>query len=499
MSVADRVAAIDEFVRGCKSDGIWDSIKACCVMCGWDTLGSALIPLKGAAPTLYNFVSGDYSRTSGLVGNGSTKYLDTNRSVTADPQDNCHIAGYATAITSGSAVILASQSNTTTGASVLSASNPISGRLRNTSFITGTVDASPPSFAGFSRSGSSGLTARGKSASEFLSATSAAFAGAGNYDAYRFLSSVYYSTRLAFYSIGESLDLALLDARVSSLYTALRTSVAPQVSNAEAQDWVYRVYDNGGAVSQSTANAVSAFCDAIEGAGIRSKLVRVNLMCGSNINSVLVPVYRATSSSGTQLGSATDTNNNFTNDHYDESSGLVGNGTDRRLFTGLARSSISGEASLHAGMFVHTLETNTYRSYLRCDANNTAFNVTALASRSTGNLVQWADNSASALGITPDTPHAAGDFLVGCVSGEGAGLLRLYINGSSVATGTGRDTSSNTSRFSVFAAFRDDTSVWSGHSNARLGGYTLGLNLDDFESTAYATIWDTFLKALGRR
>jgi hypothetical protein len=69
-------------------------------------------------------------------------------------------------------------------------------------------------------------------------------------------------------------------------------TLAPQVSNAEAQDWVNRVYANGGTVSQSTASAVSTFCDAIEAAGIRDRFARLNLFCGDSLNAALVPLYR---------------------------------------------------------------------------------------------------------------------------------------------------------------------------------------------------------------
>ena len=88
---ADLANAINGFVVGCKQDGIWDAIKACCIMAAWDGLDGALYPLKGAAPTNFNFVSGDYDRETGLVGDGSTKYLDSNRNNNADPQNNNHI------------------------------------------------------------------------------------------------------------------------------------------------------------------------------------------------------------------------------------------------------------------------------------------------------------------------------------------------------------------------------------------------------------------------
>jgi len=77
--------AINDFVVGCKADGIWDAIKASCILAGARTLVGALVPLKGPAPTNVGpFVSGDYSRTAGLEST-TTKSLDTNFAGNAIP------------------------------------------------------------------------------------------------------------------------------------------------------------------------------------------------------------------------------------------------------------------------------------------------------------------------------------------------------------------------------------------------------------------------------
>jgi hypothetical protein len=95
--------AIDNFVLGCKADGIWNAIKASCILAGARTLNGALVPLVGTAPTNFNFVSSDYNRKTGLVGNGSTKYLNSNRNNNADPQNSHHLAVFAsTAVTDAS-------------------------------------------------------------------------------------------------------------------------------------------------------------------------------------------------------------------------------------------------------------------------------------------------------------------------------------------------------------------------------------------------------------
>ena len=69
-------------------------------------------------------------------------------------------------------------------------------------------------------------------------------------------------------------------------------TLAPQVANADAQDWINRVYQNGGTVSSATGAAVNTFCESIASAGIRDRFYRLNLFCGSNLNAALMPLYQ---------------------------------------------------------------------------------------------------------------------------------------------------------------------------------------------------------------
>ena len=90
--------AINNFILGCKADGIWDLIVGSCIMAGARTVAGAIIPLRGNAPTNNNFVAGDYSRTLGLIGDASTKFISTsyNNTDAEFPQDNTHISCYVT-------------------------------------------------------------------------------------------------------------------------------------------------------------------------------------------------------------------------------------------------------------------------------------------------------------------------------------------------------------------------------------------------------------------
>lgn len=107
----------------------------------------------------------------------------------------------------------------------------------------------------------------------------------------------------------------------------------------EANAWRTAVVANGGSVSASTMKAVSAFCAAIDTAGIRDRFYRLNLLCGTGLNAALVPLYRGPSRTGTQYGNTTDTNNGpFVSGDYVEtgaSGGLTG-ANGKNLSTGLA-------------------------------------------------------------------------------------------------------------------------------------------------------------------
>lgn len=216
--------AITRFVKGCKDDGIWTAIKACCILAGARTLTGALVPLVGAAPTNINFASGDYNRKTGLKGNGTTKYLNTNRDNTSEPQNSRHLSvwinengdpgnpqNYIGASATGSTFFRNSPGNTEITARVTSASNGVTTTGRNAL-----------GFLGVSRNNSANYIVRGNSGNETITAASVAPSSRLHsvFARNNITPDQYTIARMSFYSIGESLDLALLNTRVSALMTA---------------------------------------------------------------------------------------------------------------------------------------------------------------------------------------------------------------------------------------------------------------------------------------
>jgi hypothetical protein len=226
--------AINAFVVGCKADGIWNAIKASCILAGARTLAGALMPLVGAAPTNVGpFVSGDYNRKTGLVGNGTSKYLNSNRTTNSDPQNNKHLgiyvstgdskpSGFPFYLSGGGAGVVGIIRDASTNVLGFYASNVpapllIAGQGNTTGF-KGVFRNNASTISG--RTG--GTTTSGSSTSTAETITSNIVVFADNY-----LNTIgnHTNARLAFYSIGESLDLALLDTRVTALITALGVAI----------------------------------------------------------------------------------------------------------------------------------------------------------------------------------------------------------------------------------------------------------------------------------
>jgi hypothetical protein len=215
--------AIDNFVLGCKADGIWSAIKASCILAGARTRIGALTPLVGTAPTSFNFVDGDYNRKTGLVGDGSTKNLDSNRAGNADPQNNCHLSVYATARNKVAIVnqFFIGNGIAQNGSFHLVDRDADSGqRVKSNAFNAGGPVISVPTLFGASRSNSVNYVRRINGSSATVTQASD-----GNLASNHVVFFSGATARIAFYSIGESLNLALLDARVTDLINAFGAAI----------------------------------------------------------------------------------------------------------------------------------------------------------------------------------------------------------------------------------------------------------------------------------
>jgi hypothetical protein len=224
--------AIDNFVLGCKADGIWSAIKASCILAGARTLSGALVPLVGPAPTNPGsvFLSDDYNRKTGLLGDGSTKYLDTNiANNAAGSQNDIHGSVYVTVNTSAANQGFFGADSTRFFLRRASSSTNLTTRInQSTDNTTSLLDGQATGFFGAFRGTTSQAIVRAGKREEVISRNSATGDSASILVFARVVSAApaaFLSSRLAFYSMGESLDLALLDARVTDLINAFAAAI----------------------------------------------------------------------------------------------------------------------------------------------------------------------------------------------------------------------------------------------------------------------------------
>jgi len=225
-------SAINTFVVGCKADGIWDAIVASCIMAGARTVAGAIVPLKGNAPTNNNFVSGDYSRKLGLLGDGASKYLATgynNNDTTNFPQNDSHISCYVSASQTTNVGVLVGTQNTI--GNILNIYHTL---INNTSFRNRAATArsfgsKPLGFQASTRNNSANFTSRVTiSGGTIYDATTTQTSGSPSSQLFGvfcgFTSTTanqFSSAQMSFYSIGKSLTISSLDSRITTLMTTL--------------------------------------------------------------------------------------------------------------------------------------------------------------------------------------------------------------------------------------------------------------------------------------
>jgi hypothetical protein len=209
-------------------------IKAAPIMAGARTLAGALVPLVGAAPTRFGTEGGwNYNRRTGTAGNGTDNYLNSNRNNNADPQNNRHACVYASLAALTSQLFLGGRSTVSFAGTSTLGFTGTAGRFRSlpstdTFQDVGTASLNTPTLIGASRSSGSEYTARISGSNAI---TASASTTADNITNWVFAlnnqgsPAAFSNARLAFYSIGESLNLALLDARVTALINAIAAAI----------------------------------------------------------------------------------------------------------------------------------------------------------------------------------------------------------------------------------------------------------------------------------
>ena len=299
----------------------------------------------------------------------------------------------------------------------------------------------------------------------------------------------------------------LTDAQIARVerYLASRWGItlAPQVSNADAQDWINRVYANGGTVSASTAAAVNQFCVDIEAASIRDRFFRLNLFCGgtsgtaAGINSALVPLYRGPSLGGTQYGGTVDTNvGPFVSGDYAESNGLDGDGIGKHLNTGMSPDNMGVPQTVHMAAFKGSGTWNTTREFMGTRDSDDFYTMQCRYPASTiPSMSVLLGGAVAAINDFPISTSAS--FLIG--TRVSSSELYLWQNGTKIATGATSATTpgANSHPYMVFTRNVSGTAGASPWEHA-MRAYSIGLGLNDDQAVAYNTAMQAFQTALNR-
>jgi hypothetical protein len=212
--------AINDFVVGCKADGIWNAIRLSCILIGARTLAGALTPLRGGAVTNNNFVSGDYNRKTGLVGNGTNKSLS--QDIPAGSYLNDHSFSVFQSSLAGSAVAWACSNSSVWYGFFASTPGPPNFRSSNSQLAHSQNRAA--GFIGASRNVSTEFICRNNQANETKVQNSAVQLSSGSWIVWGG-GSPPTSDRNAFYHFGQSINLALLDSRVTALSNAIGAAI----------------------------------------------------------------------------------------------------------------------------------------------------------------------------------------------------------------------------------------------------------------------------------
>jgi hypothetical protein len=464
-----------------------------------------------------NFVSADYSENSGLIGNASNKWLDTML-----PQNFAtyrHFGAVLHKIPSAPyRMIMGARSNSTENDWTSDTRLQTDGNINVASFWT--ANASAQLATGISLTMQEKVFVVGLTDSDglnkiyadnFVGSTSTTISAPDPTSIGIFAQKMgqtnsglaHTDARLSLYTIGINLTsseiatlTSIIDVFNDGLGRGKPSNTFASVDNTEVKRWINNVYTNGGTLSNNTANAVNTFANTINSIGIRSKIWRLNLFCGNNINAALVPLYRGSSAAASSYGSSVDGNNNFNSGDYNEigtNAGLKGNGSNKYLTTGLGMN-IFGTSDRHLMVYESSVSTNAYATLIQGGSDYTA------------PLGLWF----LAYGLSPPSPRygAFGDSSYaqspnygtpGMFLGTGTSTSsEIYRNGVLVGTAsTSTPGELDASAIIVGAGYAPGGSVVQ-HINGSISSYSIGNKLTSQQVLDFYNAIETFNQTIGR-
>jgi hypothetical protein len=172
-------AAMNQLVLDLKSNSLWTPITSLTIQMGARTIAGTLIDVKTPSSSWsnVNFLAGDYNRTTGLIGNGSTKYLNPGVLNSVMSQNNAAAWVHVHTVSAGNTNYFGSGSNATNGTFGVSVSSSpttqTQGRAFNDSSFIVHAGANAVGLIGYSRNNSANYISRGGQANLSITRSSA--------------------------------------------------------------------------------------------------------------------------------------------------------------------------------------------------------------------------------------------------------------------------------------------------------------------------------------
>jgi hypothetical protein len=302
---------------------------------------------------------------------------------------------------------------------------------------------------------------------------------------------------IAYNGVPSDADIRAIERYLSSKWLA---RLAPIVGNTDAQDWINRVYKNGGEVSNATADAVNNFCNAIDGYGLRTKFLRLNLFAGTGINAVTTPLYLS-GVTGTVYGNTTDLavgSPSFITADYNETGvngGLLG-AAGKFLNTGVPTNTMSA-GNRHLAAYVKSPATGLYQEILGSESAATVgSNQFVLGTQTLTDKISFRCGSLSSAGAIAPNAVSTGAFWIG--SSPTTTTADLFQNGQPVATGQATTVGTPDSSSIFIMAMNRSGGSATDYFLGRLAGYSIGTSLSSTDAANYNTAMQAFQLALGR-
>ena len=276
--------AINTLVINCKIQGIWNAIQSSCLLAGPRTQAGAIIPLKGNAPILTSF-SGDYNRQTGLQRISGTFNINRNNDV--DAQNNKHVAVYISRIDYGTGGFnTAIGTSTATGGMVIMfTTTGLTMRMNSASNVFNNDLGYSNQLIGISISGTNTQSLYKNIISNRNDLTIVSPSGSATTHLYFASGTTASTSRIAFYSMGQSLNLQILNTIINQYLNSINQYLDSSytMTDSDAISYVNNVtsINNVKSMGYIYRKSINDFVIGCKSDNIWTSLKASCILCGS--------------------------------------------------------------------------------------------------------------------------------------------------------------------------------------------------------------------------